>query len=75
MSAPHPNQRLTCPTCSRRFYLDETEAPPFCSERCKLVDLGRWLNEEYGLPHEGDPGDAPVEYRGEEDDDDHNRTG
>jgi endogenous inhibitor of DNA gyrase (YacG/DUF329 family) len=25
---------------------------PFCSERCKMVDLGRWLNEEYVIPTE-----------------------
>ena len=24
---------------------------PFCSERCRLVDLGRWLDERYGMPH------------------------
>ena len=29
---------------------------PFCSERCKLADLGRWLSEDYRVP--GDP-DAP----------------
>jgi endogenous inhibitor of DNA gyrase (YacG/DUF329 family) len=23
---------------------------PFCSERCRLIDLGKWLNEEYRLP-------------------------
>lgn len=27
---------------------------PFCSERCRLVDLGRWLNEEHALPFEED---------------------
>jgi uncharacterized protein len=27
---------------------------PFCSERCKLIDLGRWLEERYGLPLEPD---------------------
>jgi len=26
------------------------EPRPFCSTRCKLVDLGRWLNEEIRLP-------------------------
>jgi uncharacterized protein len=33
---------------------------PFCSERCRLVDLGRWFNEGYGLAveSEGEP-DAP----------------
>jgi endogenous inhibitor of DNA gyrase (YacG/DUF329 family) len=32
---------------------------PFCSERCRLIDLGRWLNEEHALPceAEGDSAD------------------
>jgi hypothetical protein len=29
---------------------------PFCSERCKLADLGRWLSEDYRVPGK-DPGD------------------
>ncbi|WES30878.1 DNA gyrase inhibitor YacG [Varunaivibrio sulfuroxidans] len=29
---------------------------PFCSERCRMRDLGRWLNEEYRVP-----ADAPVD--------------
>jgi endogenous inhibitor of DNA gyrase (YacG/DUF329 family) len=28
---------------------------PFCSERCKMADLGRWLREEYRLPDEPVP--------------------
>ena len=42
--------RLTCSTCGRMFLLDETETPPFCSERCKNIDLGRWLDESYSVP-------------------------
>ena len=30
---------------------------PFCSERCKLVDLGRWLDGRYQIPVEISPGD------------------
>lgn len=30
---------------------------PFCSERCRQIDLGRWLGEEYGLPLEPERGD------------------
>ena len=41
---------LVCPNCRRKFDSDSTEAMPFCSSRCKLIDLGRWLNEEYRLP-------------------------
>ncbi len=39
-----------CPTCRRVFGVDEiADAPfrPFCSKRCKLVDLGRWLDGTY----------------------------
>lgn len=42
----------TCPTCGRPFRFDETPTPPFCSERCQMIDLGRWLDEEIGLPCE-----------------------
>ncbi len=27
---------------------------PFCSERCRLLDLGRWLEEKHGLPAESE---------------------
>ncbi len=39
-----------CPTCGESFsYRDREEAPnrPFCSRRCREIDLGKWLNEEY----------------------------
>jgi endogenous inhibitor of DNA gyrase (YacG/DUF329 family) len=31
---------------------------PFCSERCRLIDLGHWLNEEQGIPVERKHEDA-----------------
>lgn len=42
--------KIHCPSCSK-----ETEVPedfrwrPFCSRRCKLADLGAWLDERYTL--------------------------
>ena len=37
-----------CPICKSEFAdPPEKKALPFCSERCKLVDLGRWLGEDY----------------------------
>jgi hypothetical protein len=37
----------------------EPEWRPFCSKRCKLADLGRWLGEEYRVPvREPAPGDG-----------------
>jgi uncharacterized protein len=41
----------TCPTCRAAVAPRAKNAAfPFCSERCRLVDLGRWLGEEYRLP-------------------------
>ena len=41
-----------CPTCGQRFESETATAMPFCSERCRLIDLGRWLAEEHCLPIE-----------------------
>lgn len=46
--------KLTCPTCGRAFSQEETSVMPFCSVRCQQIDLGRWLDEQYGLPVERD---------------------
>ncbi len=43
---------VLCPTCGRPFDSEASPAMPFCSERCRLIDLGRWLNEEHHLPVE-----------------------
>jgi endogenous inhibitor of DNA gyrase (YacG/DUF329 family) len=40
---------------------------PFCSERCRLIDLKRWLGEEYAVPTrpaDPDEDDAPAESNG-----------
>ena len=44
-----------CPTC-RRELSEPGPAAPFCSERCRLVDLGGWLDERYRVAgsHEED---------------------
>jgi endogenous inhibitor of DNA gyrase (YacG/DUF329 family) len=41
---------VACPICRRRFDPLTSRAMPFCSERCRLIDLGRWLGEEYHVP-------------------------
>ena len=47
--------QMRCPTCEREFILEESTALPFCSERCRLIDLGRWLDEGFALPVVPDP--------------------
>jgi len=49
-----------CPSCSMLdTTFTDTQWLPFCSERCKLIDLGAWLNEEHTIP--SDQSDIPVE--------------
>ena len=48
---------LVCPTCVREFDSDQSRAMPFCSERCRLIDLGRWLSEEHTVPVEVESGE------------------
>lgn len=38
---------VKCPSCSKKFNYYDGEFRPFCSERCKMVDLGQWFNESY----------------------------
>jgi endogenous inhibitor of DNA gyrase (YacG/DUF329 family) len=47
--------RVFCPTCKQEFDSEKSPALPFCSQRCRLIDLGRWLNEEYSMPIEREP--------------------
>ena len=44
---------MKCPIC-RKPVRPRSESPtyPFCEERCRLVDLGRWLGDEYRVPGE-----------------------
>ena len=46
---------VACPICGKRLEgASVTEWPqlPFCSRRCKTIDLGRWLGESYRVPAE-----------------------
>jgi uncharacterized protein len=57
--------RGRCPICERTFEIakiDDLPTFPFCSDRCRLIDLGRWINGTYkisgppGLPEPSRPG-------------------
>jgi uncharacterized protein len=44
-----------CPICKKEALgRAENVAFPFCSPRCKMIDLGKWLSAEYRVPVEGD---------------------
>ena len=53
----------TCPICGRRMqsqFLSDWPQFPFCSQKCKTIDLGRWLSERYSIPAE-EPEEAEQE--------------
>lgn len=53
--------RGKCPICGRAFSgatLDALPGFPFCSERCRLVDLGRWIDGDYAVPGRPAPTNA-----------------
>jgi len=39
--------QVSCPTCKIKFSYFKSDFRPFCSEKCRLIDLGQWLNESY----------------------------
>jgi len=55
--------RVRCPICDGAMQgQSTTEWPefPFCSPRCRLIDLGRWLGEDYHIP-KASPEEGPAE--------------
>lgn len=44
-------RKVKCPQCGRlTIYSTENKFRPFCSERCRLLDLGSWASENYRVP-------------------------
>ena len=44
---------LRCPICAKKIQIekiDDLPSFPFCSDRCKLIDLGRWMDGAYSIP-------------------------
>jgi uncharacterized protein len=58
---------MKCPTCDKDVKWQDNPFRPFCSERCKLVDLGKWVSEEYRVPgREVPPESGPDDRSGPE---------
>ena len=43
---------VACPRCKKQFNYYSSDFRPFCNEKCRLIDLGQWLNESYTVPVE-----------------------
>lgn len=51
---------MTCPICRNTTEWKDNPFRPFCSERCKMIDLGHWLSERYRIACGEDDEDAPA---------------
>jgi len=43
---------IKCPHCGKETETTENPFRPFCSERCRLIDLGKWVSGAYRIPEE-----------------------
>jgi uncharacterized protein len=56
---------VACPQCSKSVeWTPAAKWRPFCSERCKLIDLGAWASDRYRVPVAEDSESAPPDERG-----------
>lgn len=59
--------KIKCPTCRKETQWENNPHRPFCSDRCRLIDLGAWTQERYRIP--GETIDYNLGNDGDEDDD------
>jgi len=53
-----PRKTIPCPTCKKPAKWDKSNPwRPFCSERCRLIDLGDWFEERNRIPDDRPPDD------------------
>jgi endogenous inhibitor of DNA gyrase (YacG/DUF329 family) len=58
-------REVACPSCRRKAPWQGNPHRPFCSERCRLLDLAAWADERYRIP--GDPISAESDENGDDD--------
>ena len=62
MNASKNERTVACPACGKAtLFSPENEWRPFCSERCRMVDLGGWASESYKIPTKPADDDSSTE--------------
>jgi endogenous inhibitor of DNA gyrase (YacG/DUF329 family) len=60
-----PPITVPCPTCGKLVpWVAEQRYRPFCSDRCRLIDLGEWFEERHRIAGEERPADSEEDERG-----------
>jgi endogenous inhibitor of DNA gyrase (YacG/DUF329 family) len=50
---------VSCPICKKKTEWESNPFRPFCSDRCKTIDLAAWASEEYRIGGKEESGDDP----------------
>ena len=58
-------EEIFCPRCAKPVGWNGNLYRPFCSEKCRMIDLGMWISEQYLIP--GEPADSSLLPDPEED--------
>ncbi len=66
--APISPRHVLCPQCGTLGPWSESPTSPFCSERCKLLDLEGWVSGRYAIPGEKIYGSAREQKEEKEED-------
>jgi endogenous inhibitor of DNA gyrase (YacG/DUF329 family) len=57
-------REVACPRCGKKApFTPDNAWRPFCSERCKMIDLGAWAEERYRVPVESGPDDDAADLK------------
>ena len=54
---------ITCPVCKKQSTWNDNPSRPFCSERCRLIDLAKWASDEYRIPGDKKDPAEPAEEK------------
>ena len=55
-------RKVRCPHCGKIIeYSLENSYRPFCTERCKMIDLGEWADEKFKIPTKNLDQETPTE--------------
>ncbi len=57
--------KVKCPQCDTIFEYYSSPFRPFCTEKCKMIDLGHWFEESYRVPVKGSLQEELVELENE----------
>ena len=61
------SDKIICPICGRETAWESEPRGLFCSERCRMIDLGKWAGGEYRMPGEKVVDEKRDEGEGKED--------